>query len=188
MFWTRMEREAGRLNDLIGELLTLSLMESDAPGDQRVPVDLEALVREIVEDAEFEANVANRGVRVAQVEPVVVAGVYELLRRAIENVVRNGVRFTAKGTNVEVGLSRSEGVSGQVARVSVRDHGSGVPEESLNKLFEPFYRVTDARDRQSGGTGVGLAITQRAVKLHGGTVHASNVPGGGMEVVIELPC
>lgn len=184
----RMEREAGRLNDLIGELLTLALMESDARGIERVPVDLQALVREIVEDAEFEANVANRGVRVAQDEPVVVAGVYELLRRAIENVVRNGVRFTAKGTDVEVGLSRSEGVSGQVARVSVRDHGPGVPEESLNKLFEPFYRVTDARDRQSGGTGVGLAITQRAVKLHGGTVHASNVPGGGMEVVIELPC
>lgn len=184
----RMEREAGRLNDLIGELLTLALMESDARGIERVPVDLQALVREIVEDAEFEARVANRRVRVAHDEPVVVAGVYELLRRAIENVVRNGVRFTAKGTDVEVGLSRSEGVSGQVARVSVRDHGPGVPEESLNKLFEPFYRVTDARDRQSGGTGIGLAITQRAVKLHGGTVLASNIPGGGMEVVIELPC
>ncbi len=184
----RMERETGRLNDLIGELLTLALMENDARGVERVPVDLQALVREIVEDAEFEARVANRRVRVAQDEPVVVAGVYELLRRAIENVVRNGVRFTAKGTDVEVNLSRSEGVSGQVARVSVRDHGPGVPEESLNKLFEPFYRVTDARDRQSGGTGVGLAITQRAVKLHGGTVHASNIPGGGMEVVLELPC
>jgi two-component system sensor histidine kinase CpxA len=184
----RMEREAERLNNLIGELLTLALLESDARGIERIPVDLQPLVREIVEDADFEAKVANRRVRVVQDEPVVVAGVYELLRRAIENVVRNGVRFTSDGSAVEVRLSRSEGISGLAARISVRDHGPGVPEESLENLFEPFYRVTDARDRQSGGSGLGLAITQRAIKLHGGTVRASNIPGGGMDVVLELPC
>ena len=184
----RMEREAERLNNLIGELLTLALLESDARGIERVPVDLQHLVREIVEDADFEARVANRRVRVAQDELVVVAGVYKLLRRAIENVVRNAARFTAESTDVEVRLSRSEGPSGPSARISVRDGGPGVPEESLEKLFEPFYRVADARDRSSGGTGIGLAITHRAVKLHGGTVRASNIPGGGMEVVFELPC
>jgi two-component system sensor histidine kinase CpxA len=184
----RMEREAVRLNSLIGELLTLALLESDTRGIERVPVDLQLLVREIVEDAGFEAKVANRRVSVVQDEPVTVAGVPELLRRAIENVVRNGVRFTSEGSTVEVRLSRSEGISGPAARISVRDHGPGVPEESLAKLFEPFYRVTDARDRQSGGTGIGLAITQRAVKLHGGTVRASNTLGGGMDVVLELPC
>jgi two-component system sensor histidine kinase CpxA len=184
----RMEREAERLNDLIGELLTLALMKTDARGIERVPVDLQLLVRDVVEDADFEAKVANRRVRVEHYEPVVVAGVYELLRRAIENVVRNGVRFTAEGTAVEVRLSRSEGISGPAAQISVRDHGPGVPEESLDKIFEPFYRVTDARDRQSGGTGIGLAITQRVVNLHGGTIRASNIPGGGMEVVLELPC
>ena len=184
----RMEREAERLNDLIGELLTLALLESDARGIERIPVDLQSLVREIVEDADFEAKVANRRVCVVQDEPMTVAGVPELLRRAIENVVRNGVRFTSEGSTVEVRFSRSEGISGPVARISVRDHGPGVPEESLDKLFEPFYRVTDARDRRSGGTGIGLAITQRAVKLHGGTVRASNIPGGGMDVVLELPC
>jgi two-component system sensor histidine kinase CpxA len=183
-----MEREAERLNNLIGELLTLSLLEGDTRGIDRIPVDLQLLIREIVEDADFEAKVANRRVHVVQDEPMTVAGVPELLRRAIENVVRNGVKFTSEGSAVEVCLSRSEGISGQAARISVRDHGHGVPEESLAKLFEPFYRVTEARDRQSGGTGIGLAITQRAVKLHGGTVHASNTPGGGMEVVLELPC
>ena len=184
----RIEREAERLNDLIGELLTLAQLESDARGIERVPVDLQLLVREIVENADFEAKVANRRVRMVQDEPVAVAGVPELLRRAIENVVRNGVRFTSDGSAVEVHLSRSEGISGPVARISVRDHGPGVLEESLDKLFEPFYRVTDSRDRQSGGTGIGLAITQRAVKLHGGTVRASNTPGDGMDVVLELPC
>ncbi len=182
-----MEREAERLNDLIGGLLILAQLDGDSQGIKRDPVDLQPLVREIVEDADFEAKVANRRVRMVQGESVVVAGVPELLRRAIENVVRNGVRFTSDGSEVEVRLSRSGGISGPVARISVRDHGPGVPEESLAKLFEPFYRVADARDRQSGGTGIGLAITQRAIKLHGGTVRAFNIPGGGMDVVLDLP-
>ena len=184
----RMEREADRLNDLIGELLTLALLEGDARGIERVPVDLQPLVREIIEDADFEARATGRSVRLVQEEPVAVAGVHELLRRAIENVVRNGARFTAEGTEVEVRLSRSEAVFGPAARLTVRDHGPGVPEQSLDKLFEPFYRVADARDRQSGGTGIGLAITLRAVKLHGGTARACNIPAGGMEIVLELPC
>ena len=184
----RMEREADRLNGLIGELLTLALLESEPRGIERVPVDLQLLVREIVEDADFEANIANRRVRVAQEVPASVAGVPELLRRAVENVVRNAVRFTPENTTVEVRLSRPEGVSVPAVRISVRDHGPGVPEDALDKLFEPFYRVADSRDRQSGGTGIGLAITRRAVKLHGGTVRAFNTPGGGMDVVLELPC
>ncbi len=172
---------------MIGELLTLSLLESDARGIERVPVDLQSLVREVVEDADFEGKAVNRSVRVEQEAPVAVAGVYELLRRAIENVVRNAVRFTAEGADVEVRLSRSEGVSGPAARISVRDHGPGVPDEALERIFESFYRVTDARDRRSGGTGIGLAIAQRAVKIHGGTIRASNVSGGGLDVVLELP-
>jgi len=71
--------------------------------------------------------------------------------------------------------------------VEVTDQGAGVPEELLDKLFEPFYRVADARDRQSGGTGIGLAIAERAVKLHGGTISAHNRPSGGLLVRIELP-
>ncbi|MBE0602092.1 MAG: HAMP domain-containing protein [Deltaproteobacteria bacterium] len=183
----RMEREAERLNGLIGELLTLSLLESDTRGIERVPVDLQLLVREIAADADFEADGANRKVRVVQEEPAIVAGVQELLRRAIENVVRNAVRFTPEGTVVEIRLSRSGGHSRPGARISVRDRGPGVPEESLEKLFEPFYRVADARDRQTGGTGIGLAITRRAIRLHGGTVRASNDPEGGLNVVLELP-
>lgn len=183
----RMEREAERLNVLIGELLSLSLMESDARGIERVPVDLQLLLREIVEDAEFEATGAGRKVRIVLEEPAIVAGVPELLRRAIENVVRNAVRFTREGTAVEIRLSSSSAGPRPAATISVRDRGPGVPEESLEKLFEPFYRVADARDRKTGGTGIGLAITRRAVRLHGGSVRASNTPEGGLEVVLELP-
>lgn len=184
----RMEREAERLNALIGELITLSLLESGEAGAGAVPVDLRALVREIVRDADFEAGGSGRTVRLLQDDPVSVEGVPELLRRAVENVVRNAVRFTPEGSSVEVRLARAEDLPGRPARISVRDHGPGVPEESLKNLFEPFYRVAEARDRGSGGSGIGLAITRRAIRLHGGSVRAANVPGGGLAVVLELPC
>jgi two-component system sensor histidine kinase CpxA len=183
----RMEREAERLNALIGELLSLSLMESDTRGIERVPVDLQLLLREIAADADFEAAGANRKVVIVREEPAIVAGVPELLRRAIENVVRNAVRFTPEGTAVEIGLSRTAAGPRPAATISVRDRGPGVPAESLDKLFEPFYRVADARDRKTGGTGIGLAIARRAVRLHGGDVRASNAPEGGLEVILQLP-
>ncbi len=184
----RMEREAERLNALIGELITLSLLESGEAGSAPVPVDLRALVREVVGDAEFEAGGAGRGVRLVAEEPVSVEGVPELLRRAVENVVRNAVRFTPEGTSVEVRLARAGDAAGRPARISVRDRGPGVPEEALKNLFEPFYRVAEARERGSGGTGIGLAIARRAIRLHGGSVRAEHAPGGGLEVVLELPC
>ena len=111
----------------------------------------------------------------------------ELLRSAVENVVRNAVRFTAEGTAVEVALKKQNGAGDNFAIISVRDRGQGVPEESLETIFRPFYRTEDARDRQSGGgTGLGLAITERAVRMHGGSVEASNAPGGGLSVEMKL--
>jgi signal transduction histidine kinase len=110
-----------------------------------------------------------------------------LLRSAIENVVRNAVRYTPEGSAVEVGLRRQNGAGDNFAIINVRDRGHGVPEESLEKIFRPFYRTEDARYRQSGGgTGLGLAITERAVRLHGGTVKATNAPGGGLDVELRL--
>jgi len=114
-------------------------------------------------------------------------GVEELLRSAIENVVRNAVRFTPEGTAVEIALRKQNGSADNYAIITVRDRGNGVPEESLEKIFRPFYRTEDSRDRQSGGgTGLGLAITERAVRLHGGTVKAQNAPGGGLAVEMKL--
>jgi two-component system sensor histidine kinase CpxA len=111
----------------------------------------------------------------------------ELLRRAVENVVRNAVRYTREGTAVEIALRSVQEEGVLYAVITVRDHGPGVPEESLTKLFLPFYRVAEARDRQSGGTGIGLAIADRAVKLHNGTVIARNAADGGLLVEIRLP-
>jgi two-component system sensor histidine kinase CpxA len=142
----------------------------------------------VAQDADFEARGRNRSVRVIQSEAVTLVGVAELLRRAVENVVRNAVRFTAEGTAVEIRMARVPAGGEARVRVEVRDRGPGVPREALSELFRPFYRVSEARDRNSGGSGLGLAITERGVRLHGGTVSAANLPGGGLEVTVELPC
>jgi two-component system sensor histidine kinase CpxA len=183
----RIERESDNLNEMISQLLTLTRLESGTDGRKRTQVDLASLVREVAEDADFEARSLNRAVNVVSSEQCSLNGVEELLRSAIENVVRNAVRFTPEGTAVEVALRRQNVDGNNYAVISVRDSGQGVPEDSLEKIFQPFYRAEDARDRQSGGgTGLGLAITERAVRMHGGSIRASNAPGGGLLVEMKL--
>ncbi|MCB9549867.1 MAG: HAMP domain-containing protein [Myxococcales bacterium] len=179
----RIEREVERLGQLIGEVLTLTrLEEADRPIDL-APVDLTVIVAAVVADADFEAGGQGRRVTLAVADPCTVRGAEELLRRAIENVLRNAVRFTAEATTVEVRVT----AAGDDARVEVRDHGQGVPEAHLAAIFQPFHRVGDSRDRGSGGTGIGLAISARAVALHGGSVAATNASGGGLRVTLTLP-
>jgi two-component system sensor histidine kinase CpxA len=179
----RIERESDNLNEMISQLLTLTRLESGTDGRKRTEVDLATLVREVAEDADFEARGANRAVQVVSNDKCSINGVEELLRSAVENVVRNAVRYTPEGTAVEVALRRQNGH----AVISVRDRGAGVPDEALEKIFRPFYRTEDARDRQSGGgTGLGLAITERAVRMHGGSIQAANASGGGLSVEMRL--
>jgi signal transduction histidine kinase len=106
----------------------------------------------------------------------------ELLRSAIENVIRNAVRYTAEGTTVEVALRWRM----DTAVLTVRDHGPGVPVAELHQIFQPFYRVSEARERASGGVGLGLSIADRTVKLHGGAIRAENLKDG-LIITIELP-
>ncbi|WP_441285661.1 ATP-binding protein [Sorangium sp. KYC3313] len=179
----RIERETERLNGMIGELLTLSRLESGRGMERTERVDLTALLEQLVEDASFEAEQRGCSVELGARDACSLDGNEELLRRAIENVVRNAVRFTEPGTAVRVDLE----CSGGTAEVRVRDRGPGVPEGALGDLWKPFYRVDDHRARGAGGTGIGLAITQRAVRIHGGEVEARNADGGGLEVALRLP-
>jgi two-component system sensor histidine kinase CpxA len=147
-------------------------------------VDLARLVDDIAADADFEADPKGISVVVApSPASCTVRGSEPLLRSAIENVVRNGVRYAADGTKVEIELTLVDGD----AVIAVRDHGPGVPDDRVEDLFRPFYRIADSRDRGSGGTGLGLSITDRAVRLHGGTVRAVNAAGGVLIVEIRLP-
>jgi len=179
----RIERESDNLNEMISQLLTLTRLETGTDGRKRTDVDLAALVKEVADDADFEARSLNRAVQVVSSDNCSIKGVEELLRSAVENVVRNAVRYTPEGSAVEVALTRQNGH----AVISVRDRGHGVPEEALEKIFRPFYRTEDARDRQSGGgTGLGLAITERAVRMHGGSVQAVNAADGGLTVEMKF--
>lgn len=185
----RIALEAARLETLITQLLTLTRLESGAVKQNLASVDLTQLIRDIAADSDFEARHHHRAVKIATSQQCRVYGDATLLRSAIENVVRNAVCYTLKGTTVEVELRCEQAMNGEVphAQIIVRDYGAGVPETALLKLFDSFYRVSEARDRQSGGAGLGLAITERAVRLHGGTVAARNAPEGGLIVEVSLP-
>jgi signal transduction histidine kinase len=180
----RMERETERLGELIG--LVLSMARLEQARDLAAPTDvrLDELVEALASDASFEAEAHARAVAIRRKDTVSVRGDAELLRQAAENVVRNAVRFAPEGTDVEIEL---EQVAPRSVELRVRDHGPGVPESALAEIFRPFTRVESARDRASGGAGLGLAIAERAVRLHGGTVSAANAVGGGLLVTIRLP-
>ena len=177
----RIEREGTRLNTLVGELIQVTRGEGDPQGISTEEIRLDELINTIVEDSRIEAE-KRHVILNASLSEVTLSGNPELLRRAIENLVRNAIRYSPEATTVDVSLSRV----GSVHRISVRDHGTGVPEESLPSIFDPFYRVEKDRGRTSGGVGLGLAIAKRAVELHNGTMRAQNVRPG-LRVEIDLP-
>jgi two-component system, OmpR family, sensor histidine kinase CpxA len=182
----RIDRESTRLNEMIQRLLTLARLESGEDSLEKCPVDLEQLIREIAKDASFEAQSRRSHVEVDIEENCVVEGNPNLLHSAIENVVRNAIRYTEEGTSVQIQLERSGSAPGE-AVLRVTDFGPGVPEDALDKMFRPFYRIDDARRRQTGGVGLGLSITARAVSLSGGSVEARNRAQGGLIIEIRLP-
>lgn len=178
----RIEQEAERLNKLVGQLLALTRLESGAEKITPETVMLEELVQQVIDDANYEAKPQHKEVRTAQLEVCRVNGSPELLRSAIENVIRNAVRYTPTAGAVEVSLRWKL----DTAELTVSDQGPGVPEAELKHIFEPFYRVSEARERTSGGAGLGLSIADRTVKLHGGSIEAANSQSG-LRVVIHLP-
>jgi two-component system, OmpR family, sensor kinase len=182
MALTRIDREAERLNALVSGLLQVTRAEGDPNTLRRQPVRLDRLLDELAADAAIEAQAHGADVRLAAAPPVTVEGDAELLRRAMENVIRNAVRHAPEGTTVEAGLE----IAGGRATVRIRDYGTGVPEDALTHLFDAFYRVETDRDRASGGAGLGLSIARRAVELHQGGIRAENA-APGLRVEIELP-
>jgi two-component system, OmpR family, sensor histidine kinase CpxA len=191
----RIEMEADRLNALIQRLLTISRLESGTDGLHKTQFSLRELVEQVAHDAEYETP--GRGCRVtspgntpaAAADEFLVEADPGLLRSAVENAVRNATRYTAEGTTVEVRLERQQTANGNGDEIVIRvlDSGPGVPDEALSKILEPFYRLDDARNRQTGGAGLGLSIADRAIRLHGGQLRASNRKEGGLEIEIRIP-
>jgi two-component system sensor histidine kinase CpxA len=176
----RIQKEADRLNTLVGELLQVTRAEGDPAAMRGEPVRLDELLREVVEDASIEANSRHCRVELQNAPPVTIHADRELVRRAVENVIRNAIRYAPERTAVEVSLKDGP-------CVVVRDYGPGVPPDSLPRLFDAFYRVEDDRGRASGGVGLGLAIARRAVEIHKGTIRAENaIPGLRVEMCFRL--
>ncbi len=179
----RIEREAARLDELIGQLLLLERLEARDPDAEAVRFDLAGLLNGVVDDASFEASAAGTEVAFESNRPCHMEGWPDLVRSALDNVIRNAIRHAPDGTSIDVTMCPE----GTDSVVTVRDRGPGVPEDHLESLFEPFTRVAEARDRKTGGSGLGLAIARRAIEVHHGSVGARNHTEGGLEVVIRLP-
>ena len=182
----RMQKDLRLLDTLIGQILTLTRLQARDDPRNETRVNLRSILESVAEDARFEVKEDGKSVVISRVDDCWMRGDPALLRSCIENVVRNAVHYTKPQTEVTVSLdSVAEGPDS--ARILVSDHGDGVPPETLARIFEPFYRVTEAREHQTGGTGLGLSIAQRIAIFYGGSTRARNRDGGGLEVEIWLP-
>lgn len=184
-YFNRIAQEADRLDKMIGQLLTLTRIESGVESTQRETFDLTNLVQEVAADGDFEARAQGREVKILRADACTMLGAPEMLRSAIENVVRNAIRYTPKGKSVDLTLEHFD--SAPKALLRVRDYGPGVPEKNLKDIFVPFHRVQDQPESVSQGAGLGLAIAERIIHLHDGNIHARNAAHAGLIVEIELP-
>jgi signal transduction histidine kinase len=180
----RLDRDVARIDLLMGQLLTLSRLEAGLSSAEREDVDFAQLVEETAADSNFEAQASGKSVSLRTMSPVILGNADpHALRSACENIFRNAVRFTQPGTDVEIVLEIDRSAPEPLALLSVRDHGPGVPEDSLQAIFQPFFRInTEA----TVGNGLGLAIASEAIRLHRGEICAANLPTG-LEIKIQLP-
>ncbi len=180
----RMEQELDSVSRLVHELLVLATLQGSVGPPASELIDLPDMLDGVVDDLTFEFHERGHAIRtIRRPGACVVRGDAALLRRAIDNVLRNALFYTPDDTEVEMIVE----CDAAWVKLVVRDHGPGVPEAALPQLFEPFFRVDQARARNTGGAGLGLAITQRAVELHGGRIRAANAKPHGLAIRIELP-
>lgn len=192
----RIEHESNRLDDLVGQVLTLSRLEAGAVYRKEDYIDIAALLEEIIKDCDYEATDQGKNVVFHYSRSWTINSNGELLRRALENIIRNAIHYTENNSTVEVTLEAYPDVSNVTKgkkpepydiSISICDQGSGVTPENLARLFEPFVRLSEARDRDSGGYGLGLAIANRAIEFHQGEIIASNNDPKGLCIEVLLP-
>ena len=182
----RMQADLRRLDILIGQILTLTRLQTRDDHKTETPVNLRSILESVAEDAGLEVKEDAKSVVISRADDCWLKGDPALLRSCIENVVRNAVHFTKPQTEVSLSLEVIDNGS-DCARILVADRGGGVPPEALDRIFEPFYRLTEGREHQTGGTGLGLSIAQRIAIVYGGSIRARNRDDGGLEMEISLP-
>lgn len=181
----KIERETDKLSNLVQQLLLLAGLEAGRiPAETLAPISIRSMCETIIEDANFEA--AHAGCRITGMRQDFTLLAYpNLLRRAIDNVLRNGLRYTPAGA--ELRLDCRVNLIQREVRLEILDCGPGVPEPMLKEIFRPFFRAESGREATTGGTGLGLAIASEAVRLHDGSITAQNRKSGGLHVIITLP-
>lgn len=179
----RADKEVDRLSTLIGDLLQMTRAEGDPGARSVAPVKVEQFLSGLVEDCRFEAEAHKCSISLSVENGLVWTGDRELLHRAVENLIRNAIRYAPGGSAVEVKASQQN----NELILSVRDYGPGVPEDCIENIFRPFFRVEEDRGRDNGGgTGLGLAMAKRAIRLHEGQITATNA-NPGLLVQVSLP-
>lgn len=178
----RIERDVDRISSLVADIVEITFVEGDPALRGRETVSLGEIARDIIRDCSVEADFRGCRIEICNGFEGQVVGSRELLRRALENVVRNAIRHSPEQATVQISLARED----QNAVIDIRDEGPGVPEDALEHIFDPFFRVEEARDTTSGGIGLGLSIAKRAVQAHHGTIRAENA-SPGLRVRIAIP-
>jgi signal transduction histidine kinase len=178
----RIERDVDRITSLVADIVEITFVEADPAVQGAEMVRIGGILSEVIRDCNVEAEI--RGCRIAVKGRLIgeVLGSRELLRRALENVVRNAIRYTPQHSSIDVTVAEDDGA----ATIAVRDFGPGVPEDALTRIFDPFFRVEESRDANSGGSGLGLSIAKRAVQVHHGFIAAENA-SPGLRVQIKIP-
>jgi signal transduction histidine kinase len=184
-YLARIEENVLRMQELTKRLLDFSRLDFIEESLAKEPCDLAELVARVVENARIEAEARGCIIKLLLVPGCLVYANYELLHRAVENVVRNSVQYTRENSLVSVVLSC---LSNKVAQILVEDEGPGISEEELEEVFKPFYRAAHARANRTSGAGLGLTISERAVKSHRGSINVCNRSDGkGLQVTIQIP-
>ena len=175
--WPRLNQECDRLEALISEILELARLDAD-PGAAQ-PIEIATILAKLQDDARLSAP--QQQVLIESDEALPLQGWPDMLERALDNLLRNALRFNPGDQPIEISAQRV----GARLHLSVRDHGPGAAEEYLQELGKPFFR---APGQSSPGHGLGLAIARRAAQRHGGELLLSNHPNGGFVATLDLPC
>jgi two-component system sensor histidine kinase CpxA len=182
----RIAQEANRLNVLVQELLLLARLESGNELSRNpVSFDVGALVEDACGDANFEAEQLHKTVAIVRHDTFPACGHPDLLRRAVDNLLRNALRFARKDGRVEVSYFRNNGSS--IGVIVVQDDGPGVPAGQEESIFDPFVTLPRKQEEVAAGSGLGLAIARTAVSANGGKIYAQSASGTGLAVTIEIP-
>jgi signal transduction histidine kinase len=177
----RIDRDVDRIASLVAGIVEITLVEGDPEQGTEI-VRIGDVLDEVIRDCTLEAEVRSCRIALCGSSAGEILGNRELLRRALENVIRNGIRYSPEQSSLDVSLIEDS----DAANIAIRDYGPGVPEDTLERIFDPFFRVEEARDALGGGSGLGLSIAKRAVHVHHGTITAENA-SPGLRVQINLP-